>query len=76
MCKEHVDEGKSITHVCELHQTKDKDDFKYYVNLYKRYGGKPFINWENGVYRRDTKLLSISRVKNGESLRQVSLDFG
>ena len=76
MCKEHVDEGKSITHVCELHQTKDKDDFKYYVNLYKRYGEKPFINWENGVYRRDTKLLSISRVKNGESLRQVSLDFG
>ena len=28
MCKKHVDEGKSIIHVYELHQTKDKDDFK------------------------------------------------
>lgn len=26
MCKEHVDEGKSISHVCELHGTVDKDD--------------------------------------------------
>ena len=76
MCKEHVDEGKSITHVCELHQTKNKDDFKYYVNLYKRYGEKPFINRENGVYRRDTKLIAISSVKNGELLRQVGLDLG
>lgn len=76
MCKEHVDEGKSISHVCELHGTVDKDDFKYYVNLYKRYGETPFINRENGVYRRNTKLLAISRVKNGESLRKVSLDLG
>lgn len=76
MCKEHVDEGKSISHVCELHGTIDKNDFKYYINLYKRYGDSPFINRENGVYRRDTKLLAISRVKNGESLRQVSLDLG
>lgn len=67
---------KSISHVCELYGTVDKDDFKSYVNLYKRYGEIPFINRENGVYRRNTKLFAISPVKNGESLRQVSLDLG
>ncbi len=35
-----------------------KDDFKYYINLYKRYGEKLFINRENSVYRRNTKLLN------------------
>jgi len=43
MCKEHVDKGKSISHVCELHGTVDKDDFKYYINLYKKYGRLIFI---------------------------------
>lgn len=52
-----MDEGKLISHVCELHQIKDKDNFKYSINLYKKYGEKPFINRENGVYRRDTKLI-------------------
>lgn len=76
MCKEHVDEGKSLSHVCELHNYHNIDEVKYAVNLYKRYGENPFLNREQNVYRRDTKLLAISRIKNGESLRKVSLDLG
>ena len=76
MCKEHVIEKKSLTHIAELHQYHNIDEIKYAVNLYKKHGEKPFINRKLGVYRRDTKLLAISRVKNGESLRTVSLDLG
>ncbi|MDE5830667.1 MAG: hypothetical protein K2H53_03150, partial [Clostridia bacterium] len=76
MCKEHVEEGKSLSHICELHEYHNIDEIKYAVNLYKRYGEKPFLNREQNVYRRDTKLLAISRIKNGESLRKVSLDLG
>ena len=76
MCKEHVIEKKSLSHIAELHQYHNIDEIKYAVNLYKKYGDKPFINRKSGVYRRDTKLLAISRVKNGESLRTVSLDLG
>lgn len=57
--KKHVEEGKSISHVCELYKTKDKDNFKYYINLYKRYGEKPFINREKVVYRRYTKSSAV-----------------
>ncbi|MCI9233159.1 MAG: hypothetical protein HFH08_01015 [Bacilli bacterium] len=35
MCKEHVIEGKSLSLVCELYNTKNIDDLKYLVNLYK-----------------------------------------
>lgn len=76
MCKEHVDNGKSLSHVCELYEYYNIDEVKYAVNLYKRYGEKPFLNREREVYRRDTKLLAISRIINGESLRKVSLDLG
>ena len=76
MCKEHVIEKKSLSHIAELHQYHNIDEIKYAVNLYKKYGEKPFINRKLGTYRRDTKLLAISRVKNGESLRTVSLDLG
>lgn len=76
MCKEHVDEGKSLSHVSEIHNYHNIDEIKYVVNLYKRYGETPFLKREQNVYRRDTKLLAISRIKNGESLRKVSLDLG
>ncbi len=75
MCKEHVDEGKSILHVCELHQTKNKDDFKYYINLYKRYGEKPFINRENAVYRRDT-IISNKQSKKWRIIKTSKFGFG
>ena len=34
------------------------------------------MNRESGVYKRDTKLLGISRVEHGESIRSVALDLG
>jgi Transposase and inactivated derivatives len=75
MCKEHVEEKKSLSHISEEHDNYDLGRLKYLINLYKRYGEKPFINRENGVYKRNTKLLAISRVKNGETQREVSLDL-
>ena len=76
MCKEHVIEKKSLSHISERYGDYDIGRLKYLIYLYKKYGEKPFINRENGVYKRDTKLMSISRVKNGESIRTVSLDLG
>ncbi len=29
MCKEHVIKGKSLSHICELRNTKNIDDLKY-----------------------------------------------
>ena len=66
MCKEHVEEGKSLSHISELHDYRNIDEIKYTVNLYKRYGEILFLNREQNVYRRNTKLLAISRIKNGE----------
>ena len=76
MCKEYVDEGKSLSHVSEIHNYHNIDEIKYAINLYKRYRETPFLKREQNVYRRDTKLLAINRIKNGESLRKVSLDLG
>ena len=36
MCKEHEEEGKSLSHICELHNNMNKDGLKYMINLYKR----------------------------------------
>ena len=76
MVLEHVNEGKSLSHICERYNYKDTSKLKYWVNLYKKHGEETFINRENGIYRRDTKLLAIARVKNGESIRSVSVDLG
>lgn len=76
MVKEHIYEGKSLSHVCERYKYKDTSKLKYWVNLYKVHGEQTFINRENGVYKRNTKLLAINRVKNGESIRSVSIDLG
>lgn len=75
MCKEHILNGKSLSHISERYGNYDLGRLKYLINLYKKYGDEPFINRENGVYKRDTKLMSIFRVKNGESQRAVSLDL-
>ena len=76
MVLEHVSDGKSLSHISERYGNYDTSRIKYYVNLYKKYGEKPFINRKDGVYKRNTKLLLINRVKNGESIRAVALDFG
>lgn len=75
MCEKHLLENKSYSHISEEYDNYDIGRTKYLVNLYKKHGKEPFINRE-GIYRRDTKLLLIGRVKNGESIRSVSLDFG
>lgn len=76
MCEEHVIKGKSISDASEMYGGYDIGNLKYLINIYKRYGSKAFLNRENGVYKRDTKLLAIDRVKHGESIRSVAIDLG
>lgn len=76
MVLEHVVDGKSLSHICERYNYKDISKLKYWINLYKQHGEKVFINRETGIYKRDTKLLAINRVQNGESIRSVSVDLG
>jgi transposase InsO family protein/transposase-like protein len=76
MCEEHVIKGKSISDASEMYGGYDIGKLKYLINIYKRYGSKAFLNRENGVYKRDTKLLAIDRVKHGESIRSVAIDLG
>ena len=76
MCLEHLNEGKSLSHICEKYEYNDISKLKYWINLYKKHGQEIFINLYKKVYMRDTKLLAISRVKNGESIRSVSIDLG
>ena len=47
---------------------KDVSRLKCWINLYKDHGEKIFINSEDGIYRRDIKLLAIARVKNWETI--------
>lgn len=37
MCKEHIQEGKNLSHICERHDYKDTSKVKYWINLYKKY---------------------------------------
>jgi hypothetical protein len=77
MCEEHILKGKLISHASEMYGGYDIGNLKYLINVYKRFGKEAFLNRENGVYRRDTKLLAISRVIDGkESIRSVALDLG
>lgn len=76
MVEAHILEGKSLSHVSEIYGGYDVSGIKYLVNLYNKHGKEIFINRERREYRRDTKLLAISRVKNGESIRSVALDLG
>ena len=77
MCEDHVLRGKSLSHICEENGNYDITNLKYLINLYKKFGSEVFLNREDVVYYRDTKLLAISRVLSGkESLRSVALDLG
>ncbi|QLY40991.1 IS3 family transposase [Hujiaoplasma nucleasis] len=51
-------------------------NLKYIINLYKKHGKKVFDHNKIKTYKRDTKLLAIARVENGESIRSVALDLG
>ena len=74
MVKANVIDGKSISHAAEMYNY-DIGNLKYLINLYKRHGEEVFINRGRRVYKRDTKLIAISRVLNGESIRSVALDL-
>ena len=76
MCEEHLIEKKSLSHICERYEYKDVSKLKYWIKLYKKHGKQIFIDRSVGVYKRDTKLIAISRVKNGETIREVSVDLG
>lgn len=77
MCEEHVLNKKSLSHISEDNGNYDIGNLKYLINLYKKFEKDVFLNREDKIYYRDTKLLAISRVlKNGESIRSVSLDLG
>jgi transposase InsO family protein/transposase-like protein len=77
MCEDHVLRGKSLSHISEEHENYDITNLKYLINLYKKFGSEVFLNREDVVYYRDTKLLAISKVLAGkDSLRNVALDLG
>lgn len=77
MCEEHVLNKKSLSHISEDNGNYDIGNLKYLINLYKKFEKDVFLNREDKIYYRDTKLLAISRVlKNGEPIRSVSLDLG
>jgi transposase len=77
MCEEHVIKEKSISDASDMYGGFEIVNWKYIINIYKCYGRDAFLNRENGVYKRDTKLLGISRViENKESIRSVALDLG
>jgi len=77
MCEDHVLRGKSLSHISEENGNYDITNLKYLINLYKKFGSEVFLNREDVVYYRDTKLLAIARVQAGkESLRSIALDLG
>ena len=76
ICKEHIVEGKTLSHISERYDDFPVSSIKYMVKLYKKHGEEPFVERERRVYRRNTKLLLINRVKSGESIRSVAVDYG
>ena len=77
MVEEHLLKGKSLSHISQAYDNYDVSNIKYNVNLYKKFGSEVFLNREDKIYYRDTKLLAIKRVLEGnESIRSVALDFG
>jgi hypothetical protein len=75
MVLEHLHEGKSYSYLGNKYQF-DIPKLKYIVKLYLQHGETPFQDRQKQTHRRDTKLLAISRVDKGESIRQVACDLG
>ena len=75
MVLEHLHEGKSYSYLGKKYQF-DIPKIKYMVKLYLLHGDAPFQDRSKLTHRRDTKLLAISRVEKGESIRAVAADFG
>jgi transposase-like protein len=75
MVLEHLNEGKSYSYLGKKYQF-DIPKLKYMVKLYLLHGETPFQDRRKLTHRRDTKLLAISRVEKGESIRAVAADLG
>ena len=44
MCKLHIDEGMSLSHISELYGNYHVSKIKYLIKLYKAHGEEPFLN--------------------------------
>ena len=75
MVLEHLNEGKSYSYLGKKYQF-DIPKLKYMFKLYLLHGEAPFQDRRKLTHRRDTKLLAISRVEKGESIRAVASDLG
>ena len=75
MVVEHLYERKSYSYLGNKYQFVIPK-LKYMVKLYLQHGETPFQDRQKQTHRRDTKLLAISPVEKGESIRQVACDLG
>ena len=75
MVLEHLNEGKSYSYLGKKYQF-DIPKLKCMVKLYLLLWETPFQDRRKLTHRRDTKLLAISRVEKGESIRAVASDLG
>lgn len=74
MCKLHLEDGLSLSHISELYGNYGVGSIKYAINLYKAHGEEPFLNRDRRIYKRDTKLLAIGQVLAGRSIRNVAIE--
>ena len=69
--KEHVVKHVPLSEIKRKYQI-DTDHLKYFVNLYKLYGEKPFLDTvERRKYSREMKLKAIGEVLNKKKSRKT-----
>ena len=69
--KEHVVKHVPLSEIKRKYQI-DTDHLKYFVNLYKLYGEKPFLDTvERRKYSREMKLKAIGEVLNKKKSRKA-----
>ena len=69
--KEHVVKHVPLSEIKRKYQI-DTDHLKYFVNLYKLYGEKPFLDTvERRKYSREMKLKAIGEVLNKSSIKDT-----
>ena len=73
--KDHIEKKMTIKEVSQKYKM-DPSRIKYYGQLYKRHGEKPFKGAERLVYTRETKLNMIKRCLAGESAYSLCLELG
>lgn len=70
----HIEKNMSLSHISEMYGGFHVANIKYAVNLYRRHGEDPFLNRQQRIYKRDTKLLAIGQVLSGRSVRDVAVE--